>query len=59
MEAVQMKFASRKFVLATLGLLVSAVLLALGHIEPGNYVTIVGITVGGYMAANVWQKQGA
>lgn len=57
MESVQRKFASRKFVAAIFGTVVSALLLVYGHIEAGQYIQALTVCVGGYMVANVVQSK--
>lgn len=50
------RYASRKFMLASLSLASCHYLVFAGHISDGVYSAVVIATVGAYLAANVVQK---
>ena len=47
-------YASRKFILAMLGLVTSSALIWYGKISGGDYVTLNSVLGGAYMAANAY-----
>lgn len=50
------RYASRKFLLASLSLASATGLVWLGHIADGVYSAVVIATVGAYIAGNIAQK---
>lgn len=52
-----MRYSSRKFLLAVLGMASAAALRYLGVIDDTAYSTVTLASLGGYFGANVWQKQ--
>lgn len=50
------KYSSRKFILASVGLVSSVVLVSVGIMPPDTWVTATGMILGFYFAANVSQK---
>ncbi len=49
----------RRFLLTLGNALVNTLLLATGRLAGGEYVTIVTLTTGAYIAAGTWQKKAA
>jgi len=53
------RYASRKFLLALLAFITFTVLLAVGKLTEGAYVSLVTIVLTAYLGANVLQKSTA
>lgn len=49
-------YGGRRFVLAVGSLIMSSIMLAFDKIDGGEYVTLCLLTYGGYITANVTQK---